>query len=102
MQQQKYNPWIYITETTTDITLSPPVSIDYAENPEPVLQKTEYAVAEIQPWTYITEIAIDITLSPLSIDYAENINASFSFECGVSSLFYACLFFKRVFFLHGR
>ena len=49
MPQQKYNPWTYITETTTNVTLGPPVSTDYAENPEPVLQKTEYAVAEIQP-----------------------------------------------------
>ena len=64
MQQQKYNPWTYIIETTTNITLNPLVSTDYAENPDPVLQKTEYAIAKIQPWTYITEIATDITLSP--------------------------------------
>ena len=64
MQQQKYNPWTYITETTTNITLGPLVSTDYAKNPKLVLQKTKYAVAEIQPWTYITEITIDITLSP--------------------------------------
>ena len=37
MQQQKYNPWTYITETTTNITLSPHISIDYAENPDPIL-----------------------------------------------------------------
>ena len=49
MQQQKYNPWTYITETTTNITLSPPVSTDYAENPEPIMQKTEYATAKIKP-----------------------------------------------------
>ena len=49
MQQQKYNPWTYITETTTNITLSPPVSTDYAENLEPIMQKTEYATAKIQP-----------------------------------------------------
>ena len=49
MQQQKYNPWTYIIETTTDITLSPTVSTDFAENPESILQKIEYANAEIQP-----------------------------------------------------
>ena len=49
MQQQKYNAWTYITEIATDITLSPPISTDYAENPEPVPQKTEYAAAEIEP-----------------------------------------------------
>ena len=48
MKQQKYSPWTCIKETTTDITLSPPVSTEYAENPEPVLQKTEYAAVEIQ------------------------------------------------------
>ena len=47
MQQQKYRAWTYITEIATDITLSPPVSTDYAENLEPIPQKTEYAAAEI-------------------------------------------------------
>ena len=47
MQQQKYHPWTYITETTTNITLGPLVSTDYAKNPKLVLQKTKYAVAEI-------------------------------------------------------
>ena len=62
-----------ITETTTNITLSPPISTDYAENPEPVLQKIEYAAVEIQLWTYITETTTYITLSPPeSTDYAEN------------------------------
>ena len=63
----------YITEKAIDITFSPPVRTDYAENPEIVLQKTEYAAAEIHPCTYITEIVTNITLSPLvSIDCAEN------------------------------
>ena len=47
MQQQKYSAWTYITEIATGITLNPPVSTDYVENPEPVPQKTEYAAAEI-------------------------------------------------------
>ena len=51
----------------------PPVNTDYAENPEPVLQKTEYAATEIQPMDNITETTIDITLSPpISTDHAEN------------------------------
>ena len=70
MQQQ---PWTYITEKATDITLSSPVRTDYAENPEIVLQKTEYATAEIHPCTYVTETTTNIALSPLvSTDYAEN------------------------------
>lgn len=80
-------PMDNITETTTDITLNPSVSTDYAENPEPVLQKTEYAAVE--KYIFFLWVRID---------------ASFFFECGVSSLFYACLFFifKWVFFLHSR
>ena len=73
MQQQKYSPWIYIIEKATDISLSPPVRTDYAENPEIVLQKTKYVAAEIHPCTYTTEKVTDITLSPpISTDYAEN------------------------------
>ncbi|KAM3739408.1 hypothetical protein ACB098_08G022200 [Castanea mollissima] len=49
MQQQKYSPWTYMIEIATDITLSSPVSTDYVENLELVLQKREYATAEIQP-----------------------------------------------------
>ena len=72
MQQQKYNPWTYNTETTIDITITL-VSTDYAENPKPVLQETKYAATEIQPWTYITEKSTDITLSPPGrTDYAKN------------------------------
>ena len=56
MQQQKYNPWTYITETTTNITLSPPVSIDYAENPEPVLQKQNM---QQQKYSHITVTETD-------------------------------------------
>ena len=71
MQQQ---PQTYITEKTTDITLSSPVRTDYAENPEIVLQKTEYATTEIHPCTYVTEIATNIALSPVvSTEYAENL-----------------------------
>ena len=40
-RQQILQPWAYITEKATDITLSHPVRTDYAENPEIVLQKTE-------------------------------------------------------------
>ena len=40
-RQQILQPWIYITEKATDITLSHPVRTDYAENLEIVLQKTE-------------------------------------------------------------
>ena len=70
MQQQ---PWTYITEKATNITLSPPVRTDYAKNPEIVLQKIEYAVVEIHPCTYVTETATNIALSPpVSTDYAEN------------------------------
>ena len=72
-RKQILQPWTYITEKATDIRLSHPVRIDYAENPEIVLQKTEYAAAEIHPCTYITETATNIALSPLvSTDYAEN------------------------------
>ena len=49
MQQKKYNPWTYITEIATDITLNPPISTNYAENPEFVRRKTEYVAAKIQP-----------------------------------------------------
>ena len=73
------------------------MSIDYAENPEPVLQKTEYAVAKIQP--------IDIhhkNSNRYIVFLSVQIDALFFFECGVSSLFYTCSFFKWVFFLHGR
>ena len=40
-RQQILQPWTYITEKATDITLSHPVRTGYAENPEIVLQKTE-------------------------------------------------------------
>ena len=93
MQQQKYSPWTYITEIATDITLNPPVSTDYAENPELVLQKTKYVAAEIQP---------------MDIHHRNNnryivflwvrIDASIFFECGVSSLFFMHVCFLRVFF----
>ena len=70
MQQQ---PWTYITEKATDITLSSPVRTDYAENLEIVLQKIEYAVTEIHPCTYVIEIATNIAFSPVvSTEYAEN------------------------------
>ena len=51
-RQQILQPWTYIIEKATDITLSHPVRTDYAENPEIVLQKTEYAAAKIHPCTY--------------------------------------------------
>ena len=78
LQETKYaaieiQPWTYITEKATYITLSPPVRTDYAKNLEIVLQKTEYAAAEIHPCTYVTETATNIALSPpVSTDYAEN------------------------------
>ena len=51
----------------------PPVRTDYAENPEIVQQKIEYAAAEIHPCTYVTKTATNIALSPpVSTDYAEN------------------------------
>ena len=40
-RQQILQPWTYITEKATYITLSLPVRIDYAENPKIVLQKIE-------------------------------------------------------------
>ena len=40
-RQQILQPWAYITEKATDITLSHPVRTGYAENPEIILQKTE-------------------------------------------------------------
>ena len=69
LQETKYaateiQPWTYITEKATDITLSHPVRIYYAENLEIVLQKIEYAAAEIHPCTYITKTVTNITLSP--------------------------------------
>ena len=73
-RQQILQPWTYITEKATDITLSHPVRTDYAENPKIVLQKTEYAATEIHPCTYVTEIATNIALSlPVSTEYAENL-----------------------------
>ena len=50
MQQNKYSPWTYNTETktATDITITP-VSTNYEENPELVLQKTKHVATEIQP-----------------------------------------------------
>ena len=72
-RQQILQPWTYITEKATDITLSHPIKKNYAENPEIVLQKTEYAAAKIHPCTYVTETATNIALSPpVSTDYAEN------------------------------
>ena len=51
----------------------PPIRTDYAENPEIVLQKTEYVAAEIHPCTYVTETATNIALSPfVSTDYTKN------------------------------
>ena len=53
----------------------PPIGTNYAENPEPVLQKTKYTTTKYNPWTYITETITDITLStPVSTDYAEIFN----------------------------
>ena len=63
-RQHILQPWTYITEKATNITLSRPVRTDYAENPEIVLQKTEYATTEIHPCTYVTKIATNIALSP--------------------------------------
>ena len=40
-RQQILQPWTYITEKTTDITLNHPIRTDYVENPEIVLQKIE-------------------------------------------------------------
>ena len=40
-RQQILQPWTYITEKATYITLSLPVRIDYAGNPKIVLQKIE-------------------------------------------------------------
>ena len=40
-RQQILQPWTYITEKATNITLSLPVRIDYVENPKIVLQKIE-------------------------------------------------------------
>ena len=40
-RQQILQPWTYITEKATDITLSHPVRTDYVENHEIVLQKTK-------------------------------------------------------------
>ena len=40
-RQQILQPWTYITEKATYITLSLPVRTDYAENHEIVLQKIE-------------------------------------------------------------
>ena len=42
-REQILQPWTYITEKATDITLSHPVRTDYAKNPEIVQQKIEYA-----------------------------------------------------------
>ena len=36
-RQQILQPWTYITEKATDITLNHPIRTDYAENPEIVL-----------------------------------------------------------------
>ena len=72
MQQLKYNPQTYNTETTTDITITP-YKHRLCRNPKPVLHETKYAATEIQPWTYITEKATNITLSPrVRIDYVES------------------------------
>ena len=72
-RQHILQPWTYITKKATDITLSHPVRIYYAENLEIVLQKTEYAVTEIHPCTYVIEIATNIAFSPVvSTEYAEN------------------------------
>ena len=49
------------------------IGFNFSRHPEPVLQETKYAAAEIHPCTYITETATNIALSPLvSTDYAEN------------------------------
>ena len=95
MQQQKYSLWTCSKETTTDITLSPLVSIDYVENPELALQKTEYAATKPMDIYHRNSNRYIVFL-------LVQIDASFFFECGISSLFYVCLFFKWVFLLHGR
>ena len=49
------------------------MSIDYAENLEPVLQKTEYATVEIQPMNiHHRNSNRYYTHPPVSIDYAKN------------------------------
>ena len=42
----------------------PPVITNYAENPEPILQKQNMLRQKYNPWTYITKTTTDITLSP--------------------------------------